>query len=205
MPARPAPSLAVVCLSVVADGLAVLLPRRSGAAAGIPSAPIPARGPVTDGARSVVRALLNRVPSWSAQAGVVTADGLQVVVVALVPAGTAAGTGSAWVPVDRVPSASAAAVRLALGAVRDRLDHEPVAFLLLPSPFTLSDLQRVYELLLTRRLHKASFRRTLLAAHLVEPINEWRSEGRGRPAQLHRYRPRRRRPAPRPVRFELLH
>lgn len=205
MPSRPAPALAVVCLSIVSGDLAVLVQRGSGVAARIPSGPIPARGPVTDGARSVVRALLDRVPSWSAQAGVVTPDKLQVVVVALVPEGTPAGTDSAWVAVDRVPSALAATVQLALGAVRDRLDHEPVAFLLLPSPFTLGDLQRVYELLLARRLHKASFRRTLLAAHLVEPTNEWRSEGRGRPAQLYRYRPRRRRPAPRPVRFELLH
>ena len=35
-----------------------------------------------------------------------------------------------------------------------------------------------------------------------EPTEEWRSEGRGRPAQLFRYAPTRRRNAPRGVRFE---
>jgi hypothetical protein len=38
----------------------------------------------------------------------------------------------------------------------------------------------------------------------VEPTDEWRSEGRGRPAQLFRYAPRKRRGGRRGVRFELL-
>ena len=52
--------------------------------------------------------------------------------------------------------------------------------------------------------HKASFRRALQAAFLVEPTEEWRSEGRGRPAQLFRYAPRRRRATRRGVRFDLI-
>ena len=92
----------------------------------------------------------------------------------------------------------------ALETVRSRLDYAPIAFRLLPAVFTLSELQQMYELLLGRRLHKASFRRALQAAWLVEPIDEWRSEGRGRPAQLFKYGPRKRRQGRRGVRFELL-
>ena len=73
----------------------------------------------------------------------------------------------------------------------------------LPATFTLSELQSVYELLLGRRLHKASFRRSLHAASLVEATDEWRSEGRGRPAQLFRYAPPRRRRQRRGVHFDL--
>jgi 8-oxo-dGTP diphosphatase len=91
-----------------------------------------------------------------------------------------------------------------VAAVRDRLDLYPVAFKLLPATFTLSELQHMYELLLGRRLHKASFRRALTAAALVEPTDEWRSEGRGRPAQLYRFGPRKRRRGRRGVRFDLL-
>lgn len=87
-------------------------------------------------------------------------------------------------------------------AIRARLDQSPIAFRLLPPTFTLSQLQEIYELLLGRRLHKASFRRALHASWLVEPTDEWRSEGRGRPAQLFRYAPRRRRGSRRGVRFE---
>jgi hypothetical protein len=74
----------------------------------------------------------------------------------------------------------------------------------LPALFTLTDLQQAYELLLGRRLHKASFRRALHASWLVEPTDGWRSEGRGRPAQLFRYSPRKRRGHHRGVRFDLL-
>lgn len=89
----------------------------------------------------------------------------------------------------------------ALGLVRDRADRAPVAFRLLPGEFTLAELQRAYELLLGHSVHKASFRRSLDAAALVEPTGDWRTEGRGRPAQLYRLARRKRRPAPRNVRF----
>jgi hypothetical protein len=97
-----------------------------------------------------------------------------------------------------------AIIDAALAQLRERMDRAPVAFRLLGATFTLSELQAVYELLLGRRLHKASFRRALQAAFLVEPTDEWQSEGRGRPAQLFRYAPHRRRGGRGGVRFELL-
>ena len=95
-------------------------------------------------------------------------------------------------------------VNAALATMRSRLEQAPVAFSLLPPEFTLSELQQAYETLLGRRLHKASFRRALQAAFLVHPTNEWRSEGRGRPAQLFRYAPRKRKTNRRGVRLDLL-
>ena len=93
-------------------------------------------------------------------------------------------------------------VDAALALVRDRVDRSPVAFRLLRAEFTLADLQRAYELLLGHPVHKASFRRSLDAAGLVEPTGDWHVEGRGRPAQLHRLVKRKRRPASRGVRFD---
>src|SRR5207237_6940880 len=75
-----------------------------------------------------------------------------------------------------------AMVDAAVELVQSRVGQAPVAFRLLPPTFTLSELQEMYELLLDRRLHKASFRRSLQAARIVEATDEWRSEGRGRPA-----------------------
>ena len=88
--------------------------------------------------------------------------------------------------------------------MRAQVDQQPIAFRLVPPTFTLSELQSVYELLLGRRLHKASFRRSLHASALVEATDEWRGEGRGRPAQLFRYAPPRRRRPRRGIRFDLL-
>jgi 8-oxo-dGTP diphosphatase len=95
-------------------------------------------------------------------------------------------------------------VSAALGVMRLRLEQAPIAFSMLPREFTLSELQQAYETILTRRLHKASFRRSLQAAFLVEPAGEWRGEGRGRPAQLYRFAPRRRKSGRRGVRLDLL-
>ena len=95
-------------------------------------------------------------------------------------------------------------VDAALIMLRESTERAPVAFKLLGPAFTLSDLQAMYELLLGRRLHKASFRRALQAASLVEATDEWRNEGRGRPAQLFRYAPKPRRGGRGGARFDLL-
>ena len=92
----------------------------------------------------------------------------------------------------------------ALNLSRTWLEQAPIAFSLLPRTFALAELQQAYETVLGRRLHKASFRRALQASFLVEPTGEWRGEGRGRPAQLYRYLPRRRKGSRRGVRLDLL-
>lgn len=127
----------------------------------------------------------------------------------LIAMGTPSPVGGvyAWFPLADVPQLAPRQKMMLDGAitvVRGRMDQSPVAFKLLPQMFTLTELQQMYELLLGKRLHKASFRRALQAAWLVEPTDEWRSEGRGRPAQLYRYSPRKRRPAQRGIRLDLL-
>jgi len=164
----------------------------------------------------LARGALGATPSWIEQIGAFS-DGrrhpsevdLSVGYVGLVPLGVPAPVGgvAAWFPMADLPALASrqrSIVDVANERVRERLDQAPIAFRLLPPTFTLSELQSMYELLLGRRLHKASFRRALQGAWLVEPTEEWRSEGRGRPAQLYRYSPRRRRSSRRGVRFELL-
>jgi hypothetical protein len=115
--------------------------------------------------------------------------------------------GFTWFPISDLPPLSPrqrAMVEAASRLMQARLDQAPIAFRLLPATFTLSELQQMYELLLGKRLHKASFRRALQAAWLVEPTDEWRSEGRGRPAQLFRYFPKKKRRLHRGVRFDFL-
>lgn len=172
--------------------------------------------PLEEGARRLARAALDADPSWSEQLGAFGerrhpggAD-LSVAFLALAPVPGAeprsepAGE-TVWHPVAELPPLAPrqrAMLEGALRALPERLDHAPLAFHLVPELFTLSQVQQAYELLLARPLHKASFRRALLGAALVEPTREWRTEGRGRPAQLYRYAPRKRRRGRRGVRFE---
>lgn len=159
---------------------------------------------------------LGEPPSWMEQIGAF-GDGkrhpsdadVSVAHLGLVPHETASPrAGYTWFQMADLPALSPrqrAMIEAATRTIQSRLDQAPIAFRLLPPTFTLSELQQMYELLLGKRLHKASFRRALQAAWLVEPTDEWRSEGRGRPAQLFRYLPKKRRRPHRGVRFDFLY
>jgi hypothetical protein len=76
----------------------------------------------------------------------------------------------------------------ALGRLRGKLAYRPVVFELLPGEFTLLQLQRVSEALSGAKLHKQNFRRLVINADLVEPVGRTTAVGRGRPAELFRFR-----------------
>jgi hypothetical protein len=76
----------------------------------------------------------------------------------------------------------------ALGRIRGKLAYRPVVFELLPGEFTLLLLQQVAEALSGTHLHKQNFRRLVMNANLVEPIGRTTAVGRGRPAELFRFR-----------------
>jgi hypothetical protein len=76
----------------------------------------------------------------------------------------------------------------ALGRLRGKLAYRPVVFELLPREFTLLRLQRVVQALAGVRLHKQNFRRMLAANELVEATGRLENLGRGRPAELYRFR-----------------
>jgi 8-oxo-dGTP diphosphatase len=172
--------------------------------------------PLDAAAARVAQDALGESPIWMEQIGAF-GDGkrhpseadVSVAYAGLVPHETASPrAGYTWFPMGDLPPLSPrqrSMVEAATRAIQGRLDQAPIAFRLLPATFTLSELQQMYELLLGKRLHKASFRRALQAAWLVEPTDEWRSEGRGRPAQLFRYAPKKRRRAQRGVRFDFLY
>jgi len=76
----------------------------------------------------------------------------------------------------------------ALGRLRGKLAYRPVVFELLPGEFTLLQLQRVVEALSGAKLHKQNFRRLVANADLVEAVGRTSSVGKGRPAELFRFR-----------------
>ena len=199
----PAVALDLVCCTVVARRLAVLVrDPAAGVRAALPWTALAGAATLDDAVRTLVQRTLGRAAGWTTQVGAFGDGGqhpsgaaLSVVYVSVVPAGTDAPAGHAWHALSGaglgvVGVRQRKALAAALTTLRDRMDREPVAFRLLPPRFTLSDLQAVYELLLGRRLHKASFRRALLASDVVEPLDAWRSEGRGRPAQFYRHNAR---------------
>lgn len=211
-------SVDVVLMTAMGNELAVLFTRNSTERErwSLPWR-IPQAGETLDAAAArIAEEALGESPTWMEQIGAF-GDGkrhpgdaeVSVAHVGLVPHETATPTaGYAWFPIGDLPPHSPrqrAMVEAATRIIQSRLDQAPIAFRLLPATFTLSELQQMYELLLSKRLHKASFRRALQASWLVEPTDEWHSEGRGRPAQLFRYAPRKRRRPQRGVKFDFLY
>ena len=179
----------------------------------LPADSILADETLEDAAARIARGALGAAPSLLDQALARVAartvgDPFTVTYFGLAPDSSASpALDGSWVPTSDVASLAprlGSDIDIAINAMRARVDQQPIAFKLLPSMFTLSELQSVYELLLGRKLHKASFRRSLHASSLVEATDEWRSEGRGRPAQLFRYSPPKRRRRRRGIRFDLL-
>jgi 8-oxo-dGTP diphosphatase len=75
----------------------------------------------------------------------------------------------------------------ALQRLRYKLEYTAVGFELLPEPFTLSELQAAYEIILGEKLDKRNFRRKILGAEVIEETGQSRT-GEGRPAKLYRFR-----------------
>ena len=210
-------SVDVVLVTAVGAELAILFTRSTTDRErwSLPWKPAQSGETLDSSAKRIAQEALGEPPTWIEQIGAF-ADArrhpgdaeISVAFVGLVPHETASPRpGNTWFAVADIPQLSPrqkSMVEGAIAAIQTRLDHAPIAFRLLPPTFTLSELQHLYELLLAKPLHKASFRRALASAALVEPTDEWRSEGRGRPAQLYRFSPKKRRRALRGVRFDLL-
>ena len=95
-----------------------------------------------------------------------------------------------WIPVldnNRFSISENEMLQYALRRLRYKLEYSAVGFELLPETFSLSELQRTYEIILDEKLDKRNFRRRILQANIIEPT-PYRKTGEGRPATLYQYR-----------------
>jgi 8-oxo-dGTP diphosphatase len=56
--------------------------------------------------------------------------------------------------------------------IKRRIKHQPIAFELLPEKFTLTQLQNVYEVILSKKLDKRNFRKKMLSFGVLKDLNE---------------------------------
>ena len=97
-----------------------------------------------------------------------------------------------WFPVYQLPALAfdhARILQYALERLRGKLEYTTIAFSLLPEQFTLRELQRVYEIILHRRLDKRNFRKKVLSTGILEDTGAKKMEGTHRPARLYRFNP----------------
>ncbi len=116
---------------------------------------------------------------------------------ALIPIGTkelkttAEYGGVAWFAVKKLPLLAYDHKHI-LEAAHKRLEgklaYTNIASALLPASFTLTELQKVYEIVLDHPLDKRNFRKKVLDLELVIPAKGKRHDGAFRPAQLYAFK-----------------
>jgi 8-oxo-dGTP diphosphatase len=97
-----------------------------------------------------------------------------------------------WFSVYNLPSLAfdhARILEYTLNRLRGKLDYTTIAFSLLPEQFTLRELQRVYEIILHRKVDKRNFRKKILSTGILEDSGAKKMEGTHRPARLYRFNP----------------
>ncbi|AKQ70433.1 putative Nudix-like regulator [Myxococcus hansupus] len=75
----------------------------------------------------------------------------------------------------------------ALQRLKGKVRYQPIGFELLPPKFTLTQLQRLYEVVLERELDKRNFRKKILAMDLLEELDEVEQDVSHRAARLYRF------------------
>ncbi|AGA90980.1 ADP-ribose pyrophosphatase [Thioflavicoccus mobilis 8321] len=96
---------------------------------------------------------------------------------------------AAWHPFRALPPLAfdhSEILALAHRRLTAKLGYSGIAFEFLPNTFTLSDLQRIYEILLGEVVDKRNFRKWALGLPQIEDTGERRCAGNHRPARLYR-------------------
>jgi len=78
-------------------------------------------------------------------------------------------------------------LEFALETLRNELRTKPLAFELLPSKFSLSELQKIYEVIFGISLDKRNFRKKISNLSYIVALNEKETEVSHRPAKLYMF------------------
>ena len=106
------------------------------------------------------------------------------------PRAATAARQAAWFSVDDAPDLAfdhELILDTALTRLRGKVRYEPIGFELLPTKFTLSQLQHLYEVILEERLDKRNFRKKILGMGLLVDTNEIQQDVAHRAARLYRF------------------
>ncbi len=98
--------------------------------------------------------------------------------------------GVGWFSLDDLPKLAFDHVEIVTRAherLRGKVRYAPVGFELLPPRFSLTQLQRLYEIILGKELDKRNFRKKILAMDLLVETDEVEHGVRHRAARLYRF------------------
>ena len=97
---------------------------------------------------------------------------------------------AAWFALDNLPKLAFDHLQIfqtALNRLRGKIRYEPIGFELLPKKFTLSQIQKLYETVLGKRLDKRNFRKKILKMNLLLQLDEMQTDVAHRAARLYQF------------------
>jgi 8-oxo-dGTP diphosphatase len=99
-------------------------------------------------------------------------------------------TDAAWFSLSDLPDLAfdhAHILEVALDRLKSKVRYQPIGFELLPRKFTLTQLQRLYEIILDRPLDKRNFRKKILGMDLLIELDEVQKDVAHRAARLYKF------------------
>jgi 8-oxo-dGTP diphosphatase len=97
----------------------------------------------------------------------------------------------AWFPVDDLPSLAfdhKKIMNYAIARLRAKASYSNIVYGLMPEKFRLSDLQKMYEIIINKPLDKRNFRKRMLATGLLLETGSRDIAGAHRPAMLFKFK-----------------
>ena len=95
-----------------------------------------------------------------------------------------------WCPVPRAKKLAYdhdEMLKMALERLRSRVVYTNLISKLMPAEFTLTELEKMYEIVLGKKLDKRNFRKKILKLKILKSLPRKRTGGRSRPAQLYAF------------------
>ena len=96
-----------------------------------------------------------------------------------------------WFPVGKLPGVAfdhAEIIRAGIARLKAKITYSNIAVGLLPHQFRLSELQRVYEIILSQSLDKRNFRKKMLSLDLLKAVGKTDKGEKRRPAMLYTFK-----------------
>lgn len=78
-------------------------------------------------------------------------------------------------------------IEYSLKRTRERLEMCPVAYQLLNEKFTLTEMQKAYEMIMEKKLDKRNFRKKVVTTEGLRELNEFSKSSSKRPARLYTF------------------
>jgi 8-oxo-dGTP diphosphatase len=100
-------------------------------------------------------------------------------------------TGLMWASVNHLPNLAfdhKEIVEYAVKRLRAKASYSNIVYGLMPRQFRLSELQRMYEIIINHKLDKRNFRKRMLATGLLQETGRKELAGAHRPAMLYKFK-----------------